>query len=155
MFYRRNPHSATQRYRENPVHKCRFAYRIRGVENPRSSSKHRRETFHPDFPHTYEERAKSRPARVRGRSFFYASSSLCAHPRKKQAPTTDAFTRSGVRSCAHTSSRPFPSSTSVHVDVQPRHTRVFARAPRPRRQVPFTHTLASQTDSQLESNILK
>lgn len=117
----------------------------------------RREIFHPDFSHT--KRAKV-DRREYARALFFLRVLVTLRLLAEKASADDAFTRSMARSCtrsyAHISSRPFPSSTSS--DMQPPRThmhRARAREPRPRRQVPFTHTLASQTDSQLESNILK
>jgi len=71
MLYRSNPRSAAQRHRDrrDPVHKWRFAYRVRGVENPRFARFNIAARLFIPTLLIREERAKSRPARVR--SFFF------------------------------------------------------------------------------------
>lgn len=153
------------RDRENSVHKYRFrlSYPRRGKSAVRS--KHRRETFHPDFSSSIRNERRGQPTRVGALFFFTQHSRHFALTRGKASSADDAvytIRRTIVLQDRVHTLAPIPIIyiRVRHADV-PRHMHIYTYArerasePRPRRQVPFTHTLASQTDSQLESNILK
>lgn len=96
------------------------------------------------------------PAGASTRLFLRVRASLCAYPRKKCTPTSRARLHGRARGRVCTGPHLLAPISIIHPSVQPTdstgHTcaRECARArargradePRPRRQVPFTHTLA-------------